>query len=44
MTPTLTESNIENIVLGWFGEFGYAHLYGPNFKMPSRCHLSKASS
>ena len=25
MTPTLTESNIENIVLGWFGEFGYAH-------------------
>ena len=26
----LTESDLEQIVLGWFGELGYAHLYGPH--------------
>ena len=26
----LTESDLEQIVLGWFGELGYTHLYGPH--------------
>ena len=29
MTPALTESDLENIVLGWFGELGYTILHGP---------------
>ncbi|MDA8150927.1 MAG: type I restriction endonuclease subunit R [Nitrospiraceae bacterium] len=29
MTPALTESGLENIVLGWFGELGYTILHGP---------------
>ena len=29
MTPALTESDLEQIVLGWFGELGYTILYGP---------------
>lgn len=30
MTPALTESDLEQIVLSWFGELGYTHLYGPH--------------
>ena len=29
MTPALTESDLENIVLGWFSELGYTILHGP---------------
>ena len=29
MTPALTESDLEQIVLGWFGELGYTILSGP---------------
>ena len=29
MTPNLTESDVEEIVLGWFGELGYSVLHGP---------------
>jgi len=29
LTPALTESDLENIVLGWFGELGYTILHGP---------------
>ena len=29
MTPALTESDLEQIVLSWFGELGYTILYGP---------------
>ena len=29
MTPALTESDLEQIVLGWFGELGYTILHGP---------------
>ena len=28
MTPALTESDLENIVLGWFGELGYTIFHG----------------
>ena len=30
MSPGLTEDNFEGIVLAWFGELGYTHLYGPH--------------
>ncbi len=29
MIPALTESDLEQIVLGWFGELGYTILHGP---------------
>nr|EES51712.1 MAG: type I site-specific deoxyribonuclease, HsdR family [Leptospirillum ferrodiazotrophum] len=29
MAPRLTESDVEEIVLGWFGELGYSVLHGP---------------
>jgi len=30
MAPRLTESDVEEIVLGWFGELGYSVLHGPD--------------
>jgi type I restriction enzyme R subunit len=42
MTPALTESDLENIVLGWFGELGYTILHGPEIA-PETSQSERAS-
>ena len=42
MTPALTESDLEHIVLGWFGELGYTILHGP--EIASEARLAERSS
>ena len=37
MSPGLTEDDFEGIVLSWFGELGYTHMYGPHIG-PGEAH------
>ena len=32
MTTCMTESDVEDAALGWFGELGYAVVHGPNIR------------
>ena len=43
MATLLTESDLEQIVLAWFGELGYSHLYGPHI-VPGEPHSERLAT